>query len=116
MSLPLPQDKVLLRGDTDTFTLTMPEGAGLTSAEVLFTTRACATDDTAVWAKTEGDGLTVGSDTEATVDITTDDWDAWESAGCPKRMAYDFEVQTSAGTVVRTPVRGTITVVWDVTR
>lgn len=106
---------VMTRGDTDSVTLTMPTGAALQSAtSVKFTARA-EDDDAVVWAKSDTDGVTVSSDTVAVAGITTDDWDDWEAAGEPERMLFDFEVTTSAG-VVKTPVKGIITVEWDASR
>lgn len=105
----------LIRGDTDSITLTMPTGAALQSAtEVNFTARAEA-DDTVVWEKAVGDGVTVASDTVASAAITEADWDEWETAGEPELMTFDFEVRTAAGTV-KTPVGGIITVEWDASR
>lgn len=111
MTLPLPQRVVLMRGDTRDITLTMPDGAALTSAtSVKFSARICAPDDTAVWEKT----ITPSSDTVAVASITTDDWTTWESMGEPRRMDWDFQVVASGDTT--TVARGTIEVVWDVSR
>lgn len=103
----------LTRGDTRTITLTL-SGGGLSSAVVAFSARARAEDDDAVWAKTEGDGVTVVSDTEATASITVADWDLWEAAGEPMRMAWDWQV--TVGSAVTTVADGTFVVLWDVTR
>lgn len=111
MSIPTPQHIVLMRGDTRDITLTMPDGATLLSAtSVRFSARRQTTADTAVWAKT----ITPSSDTVAVASLTTDDWTTWESMGEPQRMDWDFEVVASGDTT--TVARGTIAVVWDVTR
>lgn len=111
MSIALPQHKVLMRGDTRDITLTMPDGATLLSTtSVTFTARICAPDDTAVWEK----AITPSSDTVATASITTEDWTTWESMGEPRRMDWDFQVVAGGDTT--TVARGTIHVVWDVSR
>lgn len=109
----VPTKLVLIRGDTRTLTLTMGEGAGLDSVDgIKFTTRVCAEDTSAVWEKDQDDMTT--ADTTAAYTLTTADWTAWETAGKPKRMAYDWEV--TDGTTVTTQGFGTIEVVWDVSR
>jgi hypothetical protein len=90
----------------------MPSGAGLDAASVKFTARVCAKDADAVWAKTETD--MTRTDTMASYELTTSDWEAWDAAGCPTEMDYDWEV--TAGGTVTTPGFGTITVKWDVSR
>ena len=108
----IPTRLVLTRGDTRTITLTMDAGAGLDTAGVKLTARVGAEDDDAVWAKDQDDMAT--TDTTAAYTLTASDWDAWEAAGEPEGMVYDFEV--TVGTVVTTQARGTIRVLWDVSR
>lgn len=109
----IPTKLVLTRGDTHTITLTMATGAGLdTVTGIKFTAREAADDTTTVWAKTQAD--MTRADTTAAYTLTAADWTAWETAGEPREMVYDFEV--TDGTTVSTPGKGTIVVEWDVSR
>lgn len=109
----IPTKLVLTRGDTRTITLTMAAGAGLDTVDgVKFTARVCATDDDTVWAKTQAD-MTL-ADTTAAYTLTAADWTAWEAAGEPLSMVFDWEV--TDGTTVTTQGEGTIRVQWDVSR
>lgn len=104
------QHVVAIRGDDKDITMTLPAGAGLSTAtSVKFTARD--EDDDVVWEQT----VTPSSDTVATASIGSDEWDEWDTAGEPERLSFDFEVTLSTGKV-RTPMLGTITVVQDVTR
>lgn len=109
----IPTKLVMTRGDTRTITLTMGAGAGLDTVDgVKFTARVCAKDDDTVWAKTQAD--MTRTDTTAAYQLTAADWTAWESAGEPTEMVFDWEV--TDGTTVATQGKGTIVVEWDVSR
>lgn len=109
----IPTKLVLTRGDTRTITLTMGAGAGLDTVDgVKFTAREAADDDDAVWEKDQDD--MVRTDTTAAYTLTAADWTAWENAGEPASMVFDWEV--TDGTTVTTQGKGTIVVQWDVSR
>lgn len=106
---------VLTRGDARDLILTMGADAALhEAAGVKLTARVNADDDDTVWAKDQDDmALTAAT---ASYTLTAADWTAWEAAGEPTEMEFDWEVTPTAGALPTTQGRGTIVVEWDVSR
>jgi hypothetical protein len=109
----MTQHFYVTRGDARDFTLTMPGGSELLSAQsVKFTARTGTREDSdVVWEQT----LTPTSDTVAVASLGDADWTAWDDASSPRVVHFDFEVTGSDGKP-HTVGKGDITVGWDQSR
>jgi hypothetical protein len=106
----ITQHFVVTRGDAKDFTLTMPAGAELLSAEsVRFTARDVG--DEVVWEQT----LTPSSDTVAVASLAAADWTTWDSANEPQELRFDFQIVDADGET-HTEGQGIIKVVGDQSR
>ena len=108
------------RGDRHVFDLALTDGAGapldLTARSLRFTakTRIADSDADAVLVKTIGDGIELVDADEGTATLTIEPDDT-SDIDLPRTLIWDLQVEDGAGDV-RTPLRGKLAIVRDVTR
>jgi hypothetical protein len=105
-------DLTVIRGDTVTFELTITDSAGdpydLTGAEVWFSVERLGI------SKTVGSGITVATPASGVATISLVTADTEDAPNLRVSYRYDVQLRLSDGSI-KTPVRGQLIVIPDVT-
>jgi hypothetical protein len=109
------------RGDTETFTITLTDGAGdpldLTGLAITFTAkrRVSDADEDAVIQKTDVDGIVVDADPTSGIAVLTIEPADTADLEDLRTLHWDVQVDDGVGGV-RTPLLGRLAITADVTR
>ena len=103
------QNLSMVRGDTFSFDVALPDIDSASIASIYFTVKKNATDKSFIFQKALGDGITLTENTTYRVRIAPED----TSGITAGRYAYDLQI--GIGSDIYTVIMGTLKIVQDVT-